>query len=570
MKKRFGKITSFVLSFAMAVALFWGMSLNAFADNNGNLGDIFYTNSSYGNANSYGWEADGNVFRFRIISVEPKEVSIECYTERKPTGELVIPEEVTSDKGIRYSITKITDDGFNGCDGLTQVTLPSTIKNIGSRAFQLCSNLESVNIPSGVTTIGDNAFHTTKISEITIPDSVTSIGKFCFYNAHSLQKVIMEGTTPPTAGADMFGGTHDFLEIIVKDSSKHNYQQAENWSYYTDRIVSYPWKELQYAFDASTGDAENPASAYTTIELTKDITAETDDAGLVIAKGKKIRLDLCGYKLDRGLTEGKENGYVIKVESGAKLIITDSSTEKTGIITGGYNTSFDYCGGGVCVEGYLELQDGSITGNKAYKGGGVAAIGQAVPNLEFFAIRGGSVCNNEAVKSGDSTGLGGGVYAAPTTGFNMNGGTVANNKAAADGGGVYTYAGDISNGSIEGNHADGNGGGVFTARGELKFSSGHVKNNTADGKGGGIYLGDGSNYSFVGFHMSTVEGCSAQNGGVYTASNARFETGGGSYIKNCIATENGGAVYMQISPHRCSLFVLNGSSILLHRCSHFV
>jgi len=47
---------------------------------------------------------------------------------------------------------------FSGCSGLTSLTIPSSVTEIGSYAFEDCSGLTSLTIPSSVTSIDDNAF----------------------------------------------------------------------------------------------------------------------------------------------------------------------------------------------------------------------------------------------------------------------------------------------------------------------------------------------------------------------------------------------------------------------------
>ena len=43
---------------------------------------------------------------------------------------------------------------FSGCSGLTSLTIPSSVTEIGSYAFEDCSGLTSLTIPSSVTSIG--------------------------------------------------------------------------------------------------------------------------------------------------------------------------------------------------------------------------------------------------------------------------------------------------------------------------------------------------------------------------------------------------------------------------------
>ena len=61
--------------------------------------------------------------------------------------------------GNKYtSNDKLGDYAFEGCRGLTSLTLPSSITSIGKSAFEYCSGLTSLTIPSSVTSIGDWAF----------------------------------------------------------------------------------------------------------------------------------------------------------------------------------------------------------------------------------------------------------------------------------------------------------------------------------------------------------------------------------------------------------------------------
>lgn len=54
---------------------------------------------------------------------------------------------------------KICDNAFDSCSGLTSITLPSALTEIGNWAFNECSGLTSITLPSGVTEIGEFAFH---------------------------------------------------------------------------------------------------------------------------------------------------------------------------------------------------------------------------------------------------------------------------------------------------------------------------------------------------------------------------------------------------------------------------
>ena len=62
---------------------------------------------------------------------------------------------------LPISITNIPDYAFSGT-GITSITIPPSVKSIGSYAFFGCANLNNVTIPNSVTTLGTNIFEACK------------------------------------------------------------------------------------------------------------------------------------------------------------------------------------------------------------------------------------------------------------------------------------------------------------------------------------------------------------------------------------------------------------------------
>ena len=134
-----------------------------------------------------------------------------CYTSNDVIGKcafkgcsgltsLTLPDGITEigDEAFEYcsgltsltlpdGITEIGSSAFFGCSGLTSLTLPANIKRIGESAFENCSGLTSLNLPAGITTIGSSAFYgCSGLTSLTIPDGVTKIGKYAFSNCSYL------------------------------------------------------------------------------------------------------------------------------------------------------------------------------------------------------------------------------------------------------------------------------------------------------------------------------------------------------------------------------------------------
>ncbi|MDE5592617.1 MAG: leucine-rich repeat domain-containing protein, partial [Clostridiales bacterium] len=79
-------------------------------------------------------------------------------------------------------------------DGIASISIPNTIKTIGSRACMGDYLLTSVTLPSGLKEIADNAFNGTAITSIELPDGVTRIGVGAFEDS-KLQSVTLPSAT---------------------------------------------------------------------------------------------------------------------------------------------------------------------------------------------------------------------------------------------------------------------------------------------------------------------------------------------------------------------------------------
>jgi hypothetical protein len=102
---------------------------------------------------------------------------------------------------IPPSVGMIGSSAFAG-SGLTSVTIPGTVTEIGDYAFQNNTSLTSITIPPSVGIIGSYAFAGSGLTSVTIPGTVTEIGVSAFQQMTSLSSVtIQEGVTLVPANA---------------------------------------------------------------------------------------------------------------------------------------------------------------------------------------------------------------------------------------------------------------------------------------------------------------------------------------------------------------------------------
>lgn len=140
---------------------------------------------------------------------------------------------------IPPTLATIPRETFQNCRGLTSVTISEGVTTIDLSAFRECRALTTLTIPNSVTTIGEIAFLLCNhLTSVTIGSSITSIGSQAFQQCSLLEEFIINATTPPTLGTNVFNGCTALTAIYVPDASVSAYQSATNWTTYASKIKS--------------------------------------------------------------------------------------------------------------------------------------------------------------------------------------------------------------------------------------------------------------------------------------------------------------------------------------------
>lgn len=144
---------------------------------------------------------------------------------------------------IGNGVTTLNTSLFNGCTSLSSITMYSGVTSIGDYTFNNCQSLENITLPERLRTIGNYAFDgCTSLETITIPSGVTSIGSYAFYGCNSLEGVWLKPLTPPTLRSRAFDETNN-CPIYVPCCSLAEYQSAQVWNGYANRLVGYAYEE---------------------------------------------------------------------------------------------------------------------------------------------------------------------------------------------------------------------------------------------------------------------------------------------------------------------------------------
>lgn len=89
----------------------------------------------------------------------------------------------------------IGDSAFEGCKGLSKLTLPSSLTALNSRAFRNCTQISSLTIPNANAAVGDYVFEGCEsLTEVELPEGLTSTGKGEFKSCTSLMNVKLPST----------------------------------------------------------------------------------------------------------------------------------------------------------------------------------------------------------------------------------------------------------------------------------------------------------------------------------------------------------------------------------------
>ena len=95
---------------------------------------------------------------------------------------------------IPDSVTEIETGTFGHCYLLNSVKLPINLTTIGDAAFSYCSALTSIKLPEGLTTVGDGSFCATGLTNITVPKSLKKVGQTAFWSIPAIDTVTYTGT----------------------------------------------------------------------------------------------------------------------------------------------------------------------------------------------------------------------------------------------------------------------------------------------------------------------------------------------------------------------------------------
>lgn len=126
-----------------------------------------------------------------IISEGISTIGISAFQSCENLQSVQIPSTIT----VWKEDSSYNNSAFEGCTGLTELTLAEDLSTLGQRAFAGCTALEKVRIPSGITSFKDQVFAAcTKLAELELAEGIREMGYQAFINCSALTSVTIPST----------------------------------------------------------------------------------------------------------------------------------------------------------------------------------------------------------------------------------------------------------------------------------------------------------------------------------------------------------------------------------------
>lgn len=163
-------------------------------------------------ANAYDFEVDG--IYYNIISSTDLTVEVTS-GDNKYTGEMIIPTMVNY-KSKDLTVTSIGASAFYGCDGLTYISIPDSVRRIGAGAFDNCTSLKEVRIENGYTNL--ELEHSNHTSYSSSNDNVYYYDRYGLFHDCPLERLYVGRDLRYKLGK-IYGGNSGYVYFYYYDHS---------------------------------------------------------------------------------------------------------------------------------------------------------------------------------------------------------------------------------------------------------------------------------------------------------------------------------------------------------------
>lgn len=208
------------------------------------------------------------------LDSEKRTAELAVQNKADVVGDIVISSSITWE-GVVYTVESTADNSFMGCEQMTSIVLPNTLRRLGKSTFWNCSALTFCIIPDNtIDTIPYYALAGTALTEFRIPEGVVYLEKNSFDTMTKLERVYLPNSVQEVSPYAFDSGTSDRLKEPI----------------YNNRLFVRMPREYSGKYTIPSGIEVICGKAF---EGCLNITS------LTIPEGVK-RIEVCGLRFGRG------------------------------------------------------------------------------------------------------------------------------------------------------------------------------------------------------------------------------------------------------------------------------
>ncbi len=188
---------------------------------------------------SIGYRALSNTPQLASITVEEGNV---WYDSRENCNAIIDKTNNSLIAGCKNStvpegIVRIGSYAFQQCTGLSNITLPTTLKTISNDAFA-SSGLTSIDLPEGLETMEEYAFsYCDALKTVIIPSTMKAITWYIFYESNNIIDVTSNIESPWGIFSTTFSNsTYQNATLHVPYGTKDLYSTLEGWQEFANIV----------------------------------------------------------------------------------------------------------------------------------------------------------------------------------------------------------------------------------------------------------------------------------------------------------------------------------------------
>ncbi len=213
-----------------------------------------------------------------FMNLELTEVILSDNIKRIGEGAFSVCDNLTS-VYLGNSLVEIGDAAFSGCIGIKEIVLPESIERIGSAAFNSCEALKSIKLPLKVEAVEDSTFNFCISLESVDLGQVKSIGEWAFHDCDSLRSIEIPASVTSISGW-AFADSSKLANVVIHNPNVVIGQDTFLGTLYT----------LDHGLAFVNVEKYMYATEKYTIRLTPDLEDETNQTGMSLSIGEKVRV----------------------------------------------------------------------------------------------------------------------------------------------------------------------------------------------------------------------------------------------------------------------------------------